>query len=36
MRRKTKKIITVALLINAIAERIAAFAKLTNAIRHRR
>jgi len=30
------KIITVALLINAIAELISAFAKFINAIRHRR
>jgi hypothetical protein len=36
MRRKTMKIITVALLINAIAELIAAFAKFINAIRHRK
>jgi hypothetical protein len=36
MRGKTMKIITVALLINAIAELIAAFAKFINAIRHRK
>jgi len=36
MRRKTMKIITIALLINAIAELIAAFAKFINAIRHRK
>jgi hypothetical protein len=35
-RRKTMKLITVALLINAIAELIAAFAKFINAIRHRK
>jgi hypothetical protein len=33
---KTMKIITIALLINAIAELIAAFAKFINAIRHRK
>jgi hypothetical protein len=33
-RRKNMEIITVALLINAIAELIAAFAKFINAIRH--
>jgi hypothetical protein len=36
MRRKTMKLITIALLINAIAELIAAFAKFINAIRHRK
>ena len=36
MRRKTMKLITVALLINAVAELIAAFAKFINAIRQRR
>jgi hypothetical protein len=36
MRRKPMKIITVALLINAVAELIAAFAKFINAIRYRR
>jgi hypothetical protein len=33
---KTMKIITIALLINAIAELVAAFAKFINAIRHRK
>jgi hypothetical protein len=36
MSGKTMKIITIALLINAIAQLIAAFAKFIIAIRHRR
>jgi hypothetical protein len=36
MRRNPMKIITIALLINAIAELIAAFAKFINAIRQRK
>jgi hypothetical protein len=36
MRRKTMNIINIALLLNAIAQLIAAFAKFINAIRHRR